>query len=84
MRRGEASMKANQMGSARQCLEKAIGALANQSNPDNYIISRKAQLEEQLSKIHDKLRSANTEDVAKKRESERNELDELFADKKKW
>ena len=84
MRRGEASMKANQMGSARQCLEKAIGALSTQSNPDNYITSRKAQLEDQLSKIQEKLRSTNTEDVAKKRESERNELDELFADKKKW
>jgi hypothetical protein len=84
MRRGEASMKANQMGSARQCLEKAIGALASQSNPDNYITTRKAQLESQLSKIQEQLRSSNTEDVAKKRESERNELDELFADKKKW
>ena len=84
MRRGDLAMKSNQMGSARQCLEKAIAALSSQANPDSYITTRKAQLENQLVEIHDKLRTANTEDVAKKRESERDELDELFADKKKW
>lgn len=84
IRRGELAMKNNQMGSARQCLEKAIGALAAQPNPDDYIVSRQAQLEEQLRNIETSLRSANSQDVKKKQESERNELDELFAQKKKW
>lgn len=84
MRRGDAALKAKQMGSARQCIEKAIGALATQSQPDDYINMRKQQLEEQLHVIQNSLKSANTEDVNKRKESERNELDELFAEKKKW
>ena len=84
MRRGEASLAAKQLGSARQSIEKAIGALSSQPNPDDYIIKRKAQLEEQLRNIQDSLRNANTEDVLKKKESERDEIDEIFGDKKKW
>ncbi|WP_340680402.1 hypothetical protein [Paraglaciecola sp.] len=84
IRRGDVAMKNNQMGSARQCLEKAIGALAAQPNPDDYVVARQAQLEEQLRTIADSLKSANSMDVKKKQESERNDLDELFAEKKKW
>jgi hypothetical protein len=84
IRRGEVALKNQQLGSARQCLEKAIGALSTQSNPDEYVTSRKAQLEKQLLNIQDSLKTANTEDVAKRKESERDELDELFAEKKKW
>ncbi len=84
MRRGEASLAAKQLGSARQSMEKAIAALAAQPNPDDYIIARKAQLEEQLRNIQDSLRNANTEDVLKKKKSERDDIDELFGDKKKW
>lgn len=84
IRRGDVALKNNQMGSARQCLEKAIGALAAQPIQDEYTMTRQAQLEEQLRNIQDNLRSANSKDVKKKQESERNELDELFAQKKKW
>ncbi|MAD14499.1 MAG: hypothetical protein CL579_00215 [Alteromonadaceae bacterium] len=84
MRRGESSMQAQQLGSARQCIEKAITALDSQSQPDDYIIQRKQELELKLKQIQDSLRSANTEDVRKRKESERNELDELFSEKKKW
>ena len=84
IRRGDVAIKNNQMGSARQCLEKAIGALAAQPNPDDYVIVRQAQLEEQLRTIAENLKSANSQDVKKKQESERNDLDELFAEKKKW
>jgi hypothetical protein len=84
MRRGDTAIKNNQLGSARQCLEKAIGALSSQPNPDEFITARKAQLEEQLLNIETTLKKANSQDVAKKEESERNELDELFAEKKKW
>ncbi|MFQ3235268.1 MAG: hypothetical protein ACI9C4_000822 [Paraglaciecola sp.] len=84
MRRGEAAINGKQMGSARQCIEKAIAALDTQSKPDEYILARKQQLAEQLSVIQNSLKSANTEDVIKRKASERNELDELFAEKKKW
>jgi hypothetical protein len=83
-RRGDMAIKNNQLGSARQCLEKAIGALSAQPNPDEFIIARKAQLEDDLLNIEDTLKKANSQDVAKKEESERNELDDLFAEKKKW
>jgi hypothetical protein len=84
MRRGDTAIKNNQLGSARQCLEKAIGALAGQPNPDEFIIARKAQLEEQLRNLESNLKTANSIDVAKKEESERSEIDELFGKKKKW
>ncbi|MFT6993097.1 MAG: hypothetical protein ACJASL_005099 [Paraglaciecola sp.] len=84
MRRGDTAIKNNQLGSARQCLEKAIGALAGQPNPDEFIIARKAQLEEQLRNLESNLKTANSIDVAKKEESERSEIDELFGEKKKW
>ena len=35
IRRGDVALKNNQMGSARQCLEKAIGALAAQPTQDD-------------------------------------------------
>lgn len=84
MRRGDTAIKNNQLGSARQCLEKAIGALAAQPNQDEFIVARKAQLEDQLLNIESNLKNANSRDVAKKEESERDELDDLFAEKKKW
>jgi hypothetical protein len=84
MRRGDTAIKNNQLGSARQCLEKAIGALAAQPNPDEFITARKAQLEEQLSNLEINLKAANSIDAAKKEESERSEIDELFGKKKKW
>jgi hypothetical protein len=84
IRRGDTAVKNNQLGSARQCLEKAIGALSAQPNPDDYITVRKAQLEEQLHNIESNLKNANSRDVAKKEELQKNDLDELFAEKKKW
>lgn len=84
VRRSEGSMRNNQLGSARQCLEKAIGALAAQPNPTNYVITKKAQLEDQLNNIESTLKNVNSQDVKKKEALEKNDLDELFAQKKKW
>jgi hypothetical protein len=84
MRRGDTAIKNNQLGSARQCLEKAIGALASQPNPDEFINTRKAQLEEQLCNIEKNLKTVNSRDVAKKEKSEKSDIDELFGAKKKW
>jgi hypothetical protein len=84
IRRGDKAIKNNQLGSARQCLEKAIGALAAQPNQDEFITVRKTQLEEQLLNIESNLKNINSRDVAKKEKSDRNDLDELFAKKRKW
>ena len=84
MRRGDIAIKNNQLGSARQCLEKAIGALSAQPIQDEFITVRKAQIEEQLYNLESNLKNANSRDVAQTEELEKNELDELFAEKKKW
>ncbi|GAB5378838.1 MAG: DNA repair ATPase [Aliiglaciecola sp.] len=83
-KRGNAALQSNMLGSARQYFEKAITALEGQTQPDQYNIERKAQLDEQLRTIQDNLKNANAQDRAKKQEEERDELDELFAPKKKW
>jgi hypothetical protein len=82
--RGDKAIKNNQLGSARQCLEKAIGALSAQPNPDEFITVSKAQFQEQLLNIESSLKNVNSRDVAKKEKLERNDLDDLFAIKKKW
>lgn len=84
VRRGDAAIRNNQLGSARQCLEKAIGALSAQPTPTNYMTTKLAQLEDKLKNIETTLKTANKDDVKKKEDSERNELDELFSQKKKW
>jgi hypothetical protein len=84
IRRGDTAIKNKQLGSARQCLEKAIGALSAQPNQDEFITVKKAELEDQLLNIESNLKNVNSRDVAKKEESERNDLDELFSEKKKW
>ena len=85
MRRSDTAVKNNQAGSARQSLEKAIGALSALPNPDEFITATKAQLEEKLQNIESSLKKANSRDVAKKEELEkkcrqkrRNKLNNLF------
>lgn len=83
-KRGNAALQSNMLGSARQYFEKAIAALESQTQPDPYNIERKGELESQLKTIQDNLKNVNAQDRAKKQEEERDELDELFAPKKKW
>ncbi len=59
-------------------------ALENQSQSDDFIQSRYDWVRQQLQEIQENLKNANAQDRAKKREEERDELDELFAPKKKW
>ncbi|WP_139138953.1 hypothetical protein [Alteromonas confluentis] len=84
VKRGRTAMQSGMLGSARQYFEKAIKALEAQSQPDEYMASRLASLKEWLSSIQDDLKNANAEDRARRKEEERDELDELFAPKKKW
>jgi hypothetical protein len=84
IRRGDNAINNNQLGSARQCLEKAIGALSAQPNPDEFITTKKIDLQSQLRNIEKNLKTTNSRDVAKKEKLEKNDLDELFAHKKKW
>ncbi len=83
-RRGQGALKTNMLGSARQYFEKAMAALNSQTEVDEFITQRKAILQNQLNQIQDSLRNANASDRARRSDAERNELDELFAPKKKW
>lgn len=83
-KRARAALQSNMLGSARQYFEKAIAALNAQVQQDEYTNKRKADLTEQLRVIQDNLRNANDKDAAKRQEEEKDELDELFAPKKKW
>ncbi len=83
-KRGKGAMNSGMLGSARQYFEKAITALEAQSQPDDYVKSRLQALKDWLHDIQDNLKSTNAEDRARRREAERDELDELFAPKKKW
>ncbi|MCU7554198.1 hypothetical protein OCL06_06280 [Alteromonas sp. ASW11-19] len=84
IRRGRSGMQSNMLGSARQYFEKAVTALENQTQQDDYIKTRIATLQEWLHEIQNNLKNVNAEDRARKKEEERDELDELFAPKKKW
>ncbi|MBN7825089.1 hypothetical protein [Bowmanella dokdonensis] len=83
-KRARAAVQSNMLGSARQYYEKAIVALNAQANQDEFTIARRQELEHQLQDIQDNLRNTNAADREKRRDAERDELDELFAPKKKW
>lgn len=83
-RRGNAALSSGMLGSARQYFEKAINALEAQTQPDEYMQSRHAELSASLQDIQDNLKDVNAQDRAKKKAEERDDLDELFAPKKKW
>ncbi len=84
IKRGRAALQTNMLGSARQYFEKAKNALENQNPQDEYSMSKLSTLNEWLHDIQSNLKSVNEKDRAKKQEEERDELDELFAPKKKW
>ena len=84
IKRGRAALQTNMLGSARQYFEKAKAALENQNPQDDYSTSKLATLNEWLNEIQNNLKSVNEKDRVRKQEEERDELDELFAPKKKW
>ena len=49
-----------------------------------YITNKKAEVEAQLEEITNALKSTNAKDAAKKAKDQEDDLDMLFAPKKKW
>jgi hypothetical protein len=77
--------RANQLlGSARQCYEKALATLSNATHADEYVQSRRAEMNVILQEIAEELKEGNLRDRQKKAEMENNDLDVLFAPKRKW
>ncbi len=84
MTRAELEFYSHNVPAIRKALERIANALENQNPQDEYSMSKLATLNEWLQEIQSNLKSVNEKDRAKKQEEERDELDELFAPKKKW
>ncbi len=80
IKRGRHAMENGMLGSARQYFEKANRSLSEQVEADEYVTARKQLVEESLYHIKDNLRSTNRPRPA----DTNDDLDELFAPKKKW
>lgn len=83
-KRAIAAKKAGMIGSARQYFEKAYTTLNNLSQQDEYSIGKLQQIKDQLADISEQLKSNHQSDIKKRQEEESDELDVLFAPKKKW
>lgn len=84
IKRGISARTANMVGSARQYFEKAYATLNAVAYSDDYINSKKQQVESYLQEISTELKESNADARKKKQEQEQDDLDVLFAPKKKW
>lgn len=72
-------------GSARQYVEKAIKALNSHKHQSDYTKSRKEDLEKMLKGLETNVRNSNLKQVMETQEQDKKEdIDSLFAPKKKW
>lgn len=84
IRRGVKAKNTNMLGSARQYFEKALTTLEGQTYTDDFITSKKAEAKHYIEEITSELKSANAKDAKQKEKDEQDDLDLLFAPKKKW
>ncbi|NOU50912.1 hypothetical protein HG263_10255 [Pseudoalteromonas sp. JBTF-M23] len=84
IKRGVSARAANMVGSARQYFEKAFATLNAVTYTDEYVAEKKAQVQAYLEEISTELKASNASAVKKKKEQEQDDLDVLFAPKKKW
>lgn len=84
IKRGVKAKGSNMLGSARQYFEKALQTLENTSFSDEFISTKTAEVKHYLEQITMELKNANARDAKDKEAAEQNELDVLFAPKKKW
>ncbi|MEM5552221.1 hypothetical protein WNY63_15970 [Pseudoalteromonas neustonica] len=84
IKRGLSARSANMVGSARQYFEKAYATISAISYSDEYVTTKRAELEGYLETISTELKASNATALKKKNEEEQDDLDILFAPKKKW
>ena len=84
IKRGLSARSANMVGSARQYFEKALATLNSVSYSDEYVNSKRQEVEGYLETISSELKASNATSLKKKAEQEQDDLDVLFAPKKKW
>ncbi|MBE0456587.1 hypothetical protein NDQ71_04985 [Pseudoalteromonas sp. KG3] len=84
IKRGISARSANMVGSARQYFEKAYATVSAVAYSDDYITGKRQELEGYLEAISTELKASNATALKKKAEQEQDDLDVLFAPKKKW
>lgn len=84
IKRGVSAKAANMVGSARQYFEKAQATLGTVSFSDEYVVTKRQEVEAHLEEISAELKASNANRLQKKTEQEQDDLDILFAPKKKW
>ena len=84
IKRGLAAQTAGMVGSARQYFEKASTTLNSVSFNDDYITAKRVEVEGYLETISTELKASNATSLKKRNEQEQDDLDVLFAPKKKW
>jgi hypothetical protein len=84
VKRGVKAKASNMLGSARQYFEKALITLEGQSYSDEFIGGKIAEINNHLEDISTELKNVNAKDAKDKEKEHEDELDILFAPKKKW
>ncbi len=82
-KRANDAIRTNMQGSAKQYVEKAIAALKKQNPQDDYTTARTAEFEQMLSGI-DAAAVKNIVSQAQAGDQNKEDIDSLFAPKKKW
>jgi type II secretory pathway pseudopilin PulG len=84
IKRGVSARSASMVGSARQYFEKAHATLIALTYTDDYIEAKRQEVEGYLNTISLELKNSNEKALKKKAAEEQDDLDVLFAPKKKW
>ncbi len=84
IKRGISARSASMVGSARQYFEKAYATLSAVPYSDEYVNAKRQEVERYLEEISVELKASNASALKKKNEQEQDDLDVLFAPKKKW
>ncbi|MGB3725137.1 MAG: hypothetical protein WA981_05645 [Glaciecola sp.] len=83
-KRAQDAVATNMQGSARQYLEKALNALNNHKPQTEYTQQKKAELEASLNGLESSVKDQNLKTLLAEKQKESEEIEELFAPKKKW
>jgi hypothetical protein len=84
IKRALAARALRQFGSARELLDKAEKLLHNQARQDEYIRAKIEDVERLSQEVASSVKKESDQQINKRKEAERDDLDVLFQPKKKW
>lgn len=83
-KRANDAIAGQQQGSARQYIEKAVNALKSHKPQDEYTSRRIADFSSTLNGLESAMKQSNLAQIAAEKAKESEDIDQLFAPKKKW